>query len=268
MPTPPHNDEQYLRLVLDALAVCRNYKPKFGKGGKTGFALDEFQQLYRADPFYTWFGLDSPLVYAAHKAAGGITSVYRQIGIACERLVRQLFQDALGLTATDAGWTYQVRGTRGRKRTLSLDARIPLDAITHHARSDAVREWMTAAARQARVVTRTAVNLTGAVFEVRQGYKSADSKRQNADIGNAANAYAHSYLPVVFLFSSQIDTAIEERYARAQWTILHGSLQGNSVTSSYVFSTEVLGYDLAGFFARNSQTIRTAVEGIIEELLR
>jgi hypothetical protein len=90
----------------------------------------------------------------------------------------------------------------------------------------------------------------------------------NADIGNAANAYAHSYLPVVFLFSSQIDTAIEERYARAQWTILRGSLQGNSVTSSYVFSTEVLGYDLAGFFARNSQTIRTAVEGIIEELLR
>jgi hypothetical protein len=268
MPTPPDSDERYLRLILDALAVCRNYKPKFGKGGKAGFALDEFRQLYGADPFYTWFGLDSPLVYAAHKAAGGITSVYRQIGIACERLVRQLFQDTLGLTPADTGWTYQVRGTRGRKRTLSLDARIPLDAITDHSRSQAVRDWMTAAAREARGGTRAATNLARAVFEVRQGYKSADSKRQNADIGNAASAYAHSYLPVVFLFSSQIDTAIEERYARAQWTILRGSLQGDSVTSSYVFSTQVLAYDLAGFFSRNSQTIRTQVEGIIEELLR
>ena len=31
--------------------------------------------------------------------------------------------------------------------------------------------------------------LKGTVFEVRQGYKSKDSKRQNADIANAATAY-------------------------------------------------------------------------------
>lgn len=29
-------------------------------------------------------------MYAAHKAAGGMTSVYRQIGIGCERLFRKL----------------------------------------------------------------------------------------------------------------------------------------------------------------------------------
>ena len=107
------SDEAYLRLVLDALEVCRRYRPKFGKGRRSGFTLDEFRQLYQADPFYTWFGLDSPLVYAAHKAAGGITSVYRQIGIACERLIRQVFQDALGvdvrgcalvLPGTGTGW--------------------------------------------------------------------------------------------------------------------------------------------------------------------
>lgn len=101
------SDEAYLRLVLDALEVCRRYRPKFGKGRSSGFILDEFRQVYQADPFYTWFGLDSPLVYAAHKAAGGITSVYRQIGIACERLIRQVFQDALGLTSEDAHWSYQ-----------------------------------------------------------------------------------------------------------------------------------------------------------------
>jgi len=30
--------------------------------------LQEFQALYQADPFYNWFGLDNPLMYAAHKA--------------------------------------------------------------------------------------------------------------------------------------------------------------------------------------------------------
>ncbi len=104
-----------------------------------GFTLEEFKRLYQADPFYTWFGLDSPFVYAAHKAAGGITSVYRQIGIACERLVRQLLRDALGLSAEGVAWSYQVRGTGGRERTLSLDARIPLEEIEDSTRLVKVR---------------------------------------------------------------------------------------------------------------------------------
>jgi len=36
-----------------------------------------------------------------------------------------------------------------------------------------------------------------AVFEVRQGYKSMDSKRQAADIANAAQALTKSRLPVL-----------------------------------------------------------------------
>lgn len=47
--------------------------------------------------------------------------------------------------------------------------------------------------------------LKGAVFEVRQGYKSKDAKRQNADIANAAAAYTQAYLPCVVMLSSQID---------------------------------------------------------------
>ncbi len=107
------SDEAYLALILDALAVCRNYKPKFGQGSKAGLTLDEFQELYQQDAFYTWFGLDSPLVYAAHKAAGGATSVYRQIGIACERLFRQILQDTLGLEPAQARWSYKVPGAGG-----------------------------------------------------------------------------------------------------------------------------------------------------------
>ena len=63
-PTKPLNDDQderYFQLIQRALAVCMNYRPKFGQGSKAGLTLDEFRSHYRGDPFYTWFGLDSPL---------------------------------------------------------------------------------------------------------------------------------------------------------------------------------------------------------------
>ncbi len=262
------SDEAYLALILDALAVCRNYKPKFGQGSKAGLTLDEFQELYQQDAFYTWFGLDSPLVYAAHKAAGGATSVYRQIGIACERLFRQILQDTLGLEPAQARWSYKVPGAGGQERILSLDGRLAIADIRESKRVPLVREWLQEAAADARVERRIAARLRGAVFEVRQGYKSKDSKRQNADIGNAANAYASSYLPVVALLSAQIDSDIEERYARAQWLILKGSPRGSHIKSTYVFFRDVLGYDLAEFFKRNSPQIKREVEAIIEALLR
>ena len=70
------------------------------------------------------------------------------------------------------------------------------------------------------------------------------------------------------LLSIQIDSDIEERYARAQWLILKGSLHGASINSIYVFCREILGYDLAGFFKRNSLKIQSEVESIIKTLLK
>ena len=70
--------------------------------------LDKFKATYGSDPFYSWIGLDLPLIYAAHKAAGGITSIYRQIGIGTERLFRVILRDSLGLSAEQATWEYQL----------------------------------------------------------------------------------------------------------------------------------------------------------------
>lgn len=118
-------DERYFRLVADALRVCAAYKPMFGRGRKGGgLTLEQFQQMYQADPFYNWVGLYSPLMYAAHKAAGGMTSVYRQLGIGCQWLFRRILQDQLDLSAEQASWQYQVPGLGGKPRTLSLDGRI------------------------------------------------------------------------------------------------------------------------------------------------
>ena len=96
-------DAKYIALIVDAIRVSANYRPKFGLGG-AGLGLAEFKELYSADPFYSWLGLDTPLMYAAQKAAGGMTTIYRQLGIGCERLFRTLLQDTLGLTEPQASW--------------------------------------------------------------------------------------------------------------------------------------------------------------------
>lgn len=98
-------DDIYFELLAQSLRVCADYKPKFGTSGKAGLTKTEFQSRYGADPFYRWVGLDSPLIYAAHKAAGGMTSIYRQLGKGGERLFRQVIQDQLGLTADQAMWS-------------------------------------------------------------------------------------------------------------------------------------------------------------------
>ncbi len=124
-----NSDEKYLKIIADALTVCANYRPMFGHGRKGGLSLEQFQRLYESDPFYSWFGLSSPLMYAAHKAAGGMTSVYRQIGIGCQWVFVELLKDHLGLDDETANWSYTVRSRGSKSRRLSLDGRIPTDAV-------------------------------------------------------------------------------------------------------------------------------------------
>lgn len=259
-------DNQYLEIILNRISVCRKYKPAFGQGRKVAFA--EFQQLYSADPFYAWFGLNDALVYAAHRTAGGITSIYRQIGLGCEELFRQVLQDHLGLSATQATWSYTTSMPGGRKRKLSLDGRIQLSDILSDTKRSVVSQWLDEAAQKLEVAPEIIEVLKGVVFEVRQGYKSKDSKRQNADIANAATAYSQGYLPVLVVLSTQIDKDIVERYEHAKWLILQGQLSDSPLNSTYAFAKEIIGYDLASFFQRNSPALRATIADILQILLR
>jgi hypothetical protein len=262
------NDAKYLAIINKAVAVCANYRPQFGQGRSGGLALADFQKLYGSDPFYSWFGLDSPLMYAAHKAAGGMTSVYRQIGIGCQWVFAQILCDHLGISPTAATWSYTLPSTDGKKyRRLSLDGRIPLNDLPAGSSRKRVLQWLQSAARKVELPRQTSKTLKGAVFEVRQGYKSKDSKRQNADVSNASNAYAHLYLPVVVLLSTQIDSDVAERYRRARWLLLTGTTGGTAFDSTYVFVRDVVGYDLAAFFKRNSSTLRKNIEAVLISLL-
>lgn len=262
-------DAAYLALVLTPIRACATYKPKFGQGAKgAGLSLDQFQTLYRADPFYNWFGLDNPLMYAAHKAAGGMTSVYRQIGIGCERLFRTVLRDTLQLTDEDVTWSYTVPTAGGKTKTLYLDGRVPLDRIRDASRRKQFHDWMRQSAQALHVNDRVFATLTGTIFEVRQGYKSKDSKRQNADIANAATAYTNSYLPCAAILSAQIDSDILLRYRAEKWAVVTG-IVGTHATllSTYDFMKDVVGYDLAAFFKRNSALLRSEVDNVLNALL-
>ncbi len=201
-------NERLREILIAPVRECANYSPKFGHSKPGGFSLADFQSLYGSDAFYKWLGLDSPLMYSAHKAAGGITSIYRQIGIGCERLVREILKDFLGLDEDGVKWSYQVDAPNGKKRTLSLDGRIIFDDIKDADKRAKVITWKNEVIKDLQLSKAVADAMTGVVFEICQGYKSKDSKRQNADITNASNAIANGYIPCLMVMSSQIDEDI------------------------------------------------------------
>lgn len=268
--TPPADarDREYFEILARHLRVCKNYKPKFGTSGSAGLTKAEFELRYADDAFYRWVGINSPLMYAAHKAAGGITSIYRQLGKGGERLFQRVLQDQLRITPEQSYWTYDTPVSGARARTLELDGRIDLSHLTKVPERKAIVEgWLDDVASKLKLEPDYRAAAKGAVFEVRQGYKSADAKRQNADIANAASAYAHHYIPSLLLLSTQINETVATRYKLGQWLLLTGTESGSAVESTWTFCREVLGYDLAAFFQRNTEAFRALVEDVASSLL-
>src|SRR5439155_13441650 len=124
-------------------------------------------------------------------------------------------------------WNYVTPRAGGGQIRLALDARIDLDHIKNAPRAR-VADWLDGM----KDVLDVEIDIRGAVFEVRQGYKSKDSKRQNADLANAANAFTQQYLPVVFLLSAQIDSDLVTRYAMEKWVILRGTIADSPTRSA------------------------------------
>ena len=261
-------DKKYLNILSHSIRVCQNYQPKLGRGKDDGYSLAEFRQLYQSDPFYHWMGLDHPLMYAAHKAAGGMTSIYRQIGLGCEHVFRAILQDTLHLSEKEVAWSYTIPTSQGKTRTLSLDGRIPFEAVKDDKQRSRIGAWPNESCERLEIDQDIRHSLKGIVFEVRQGYKSKDSKRQNADLANAVTAYTKGYLPCVVIFSQQIDQDIALRYSAEKWKLLTGILEkASSHESVYIFMRDIIGYDLAGFFERNSAALKKEIQNVLESLL-
>lgn len=260
-----HNEAAYLKKFLDPLKICKRYKPKMGQGGKEdGIGLDQFLAMYGADPFYAWIGLDTELMYAAHKAAGGMTSVYRQIGKGCEYLFREIIINSCEYNdPIFANWSYKTETRAGKDKTLSLDGRLETAEIKNAKVLKNVNKWIVDYCKD----LGAEVPKNGAVFEVRQGYKSKDSKRQNGDIDNIAVAWSQGYLPVFAIFSGQIDGDLVLRYKNNRGGIVVGNTSGNARESLFTFSREVLDYDMAEFFKKHSAKIKSEMHDTLKALL-
>jgi len=95
-----------------------------------------------------------------------------------------------------------------------------------------------------------------------------DSKRQAADIANAAQALTKSRMPVLVVMSQQIDPVLVTRYNASGWGLLRGLLdEPDPLISTFAFFDQVLGYNLVAFFERNHDSIRTEVDGILRSIL-
>jgi len=269
MPTPPDKtEESYLKLLLDPLDKCANYKPKFGSVDSKGVSLSEFKDLYGNDPFYHWVGLDDELMYAAHKAAGGMTSVYRQLGQGCERLFRAIVKDSLGLNEEQVSWKYVIEKKDGKKAVLTLDARIDLDHIKNRpVERENVQDWLVRCANFLDYPDVKIRELRGVVFEARQGYKSADAKRQNADLQFAVNAVSHDYLPVLSVISTHVSQTVIRRYRNAKMLVITGNASTDDTVSTYAFFRKAVGFELDQFFERNTENMRKRCRAVLEKLL-
>lgn len=256
-------DRVLVETFLIPVRKCAAYRPAFGQSNLDGVNYDQFEQIYGDDPFYSLIGLTVPSVYAAHKAAGGMTSLYRQLGIGAERLFRAILSRQLGLSVDQLLWSYQYPAGVSTK-VHTLDARIALNDLQGQ-RQEALRNWITGALTSINRPVDAATK--GVVFEVRQGYKSADSKRQNADLRFGINAYQARMLPAFAIFSKQVNVPVIERYRNDGMIVLTGLLDGNAYKSTFKFLEEIAEYDLIAFFERNRELIRAEVKSVVETLL-
>ncbi len=259
-------DDQLLETFLEPVRKCALYKPAFGKGKNGGMSYSGFQSLYGGDSFYAWLGLNDRLVYTAHKTAGGLTSVYRQIGIGSERLFRSILGFSLGLDEPQLNWSYEYQKPDGKFGTHTLDASIKLDDLNTTTASR-IQKWLIQSKGSVGTSSSGTISLGGVVFEVRQGYKSADSKRQNADLRYGVRAYQAGLLPAFVIMSTQVSEPVLRRYRADGMLVLTGVLDEDPTISTFAFFKQVIQFDLEGFFVRNTERIQNEIKQIIEQLM-
>ena len=259
-------DDDLVEVFLSPVRLSAAYKPAFGKGKLGGVDYEAFQTLYGGDAFYSWLGLHDPVMYAAHKAAGGLTSVYRQIGVGSERLLRRILAERFRLSNEQLAWSYTYTRDDGMPAELALDARISLMDLEAESKRR-LGAWLATTYSTMPKPSSGAIDPEGIVMEIRQGYKSADSKRQNADVRYGMRAYQAKLLPTVVVMSNQVSEPVLRRYRADGILVLTGDLDGSSAHSTFSFFKEVVDYDLAGFFERNTGRIAQEVTAVVQALL-
>jgi hypothetical protein len=142
-----------------------------------------------------------------------------------------------------------------------------MNEVTDDVKRCRVQAWITESARAVGIDDAIAAQLKGAVFEVRQGYKSADSKRQNADLSFGIHALKAGYLPCVLVFSGQVSETVVRRYRADGMYVLLGSSSSQAHMDTRDFFRDVIGWDLVSWLDKQGDGIRNELESIVKYLL-
>lgn len=178
------------------------------------------EQSLRDDALYGVIFEDIAHKYA-FTALGGrlITSLHRNFGDIIEMSVREIFKVKFDLDGALAQMSLTLKSVEKRS-TRTSDATIPFDALEAHERSQiqSLHKHLLNANHG------DANKLKGISYEIRQCYKSNDSKRRTADIDMADLLLANKQLPVMLIFCSSSSPSIITDYRRlSKWIILEGN---------------------------------------------
>lgn len=70
------------------------------------------------------------------------------------------------------------------------------------------------------------------------------------------------------VLSRQIDEDVALRYRANRWLVLTGTTgDDDPFGSTYDFMAQVVGFDLAAFFSRHTDTLRSEIDSVVRTLL-
>lgn len=233
-----------IKPILDSASL-----PKFGTG--KGVKVDEFTENRKSDPLYGNIGLDTPEIYAAHAGSSVITSAYRQLGIGLERAMRLIiakecdFIDVPEDNPDMLKWYFD----SATGITRELDLLISTEMFNDESKKLQLYEL---AKLMKPGFSVESSRFKGIVFEIRQGYQSADSKRVKGDLEIVTKAEEKGFLAVVMIGSNSYNDSVISTYKNGGLPILVPSTdgQGKSHECPYCFFNYFIDYDLRSALAR------------------
>jgi len=247
-------DAELIECICDPI-LASDSLPKFG-GGR-GVSLADWVETRNNDPLYSIVGLNDPTIYTAHAGSSVMTSVYRQLGVGIERLFRliSVSKDWINCSNPDElKWTFVSSNGHNRE----LDLLIRRDMITDANKQRQLYEIASMMGEPPPIE-----EFRGIVFEIRQGYQSADSKRVAGDTEIVSRAREEGLLGVVVIASNSYNRGVIRNYRASGLPVLvpaSGS-EGNAGSCPYAFINDFLDYDLEAAFSRVGSTLRERILG-------
>ncbi len=262
------SEKIYLDELLEPVRTCADLLPRLSAEAGSSNRVrhyHDYRMRFQADPIGQWCGLDSERIYVARRLSSAIDDLYHCLRIGYARMTRSVFRDCASYRSHhDSGWRYKITTRSGSTRVVSMDACLHLDKITNSKLRARTQDWLTICCRQLNGVIEP---VKGAVFKTSTGYVAGGSREPYADLDSAGVAWAHGFMPVMAVYSSQYPDAAAAKYINSCWTVLTADNRRNPASSLFSFYTNVLEFDLGAFFTVHAPSIQREIDDFLNRIM-